>query len=453
MPAGGPSANPMLSAPLMPLMLRLSVPNFLAMGASFLVGIAETAYAGMLGTLPLAALALVFPMVMMLQMMSAGAMGGGVSSAIARALGAGDDERGQALVFHALTISICAGIAFTLVFLMFGRAIYGYLGGPQAPLREAMAYSNIIFAGALSVWLCNTLVSIIRGTGNMRVPGATMIAVCVLQIALGAVLGLGVGPVAGHGMAGIAAAQVSAYTCGTAFLGWFLFSGRTRLKPRLAGARLHRAMFNDILKVGALACISPLQNVATVMAFTAFISGAGAAALAGYGIGARLELLLIPATFAIGGACVPLVGMAIGAGDVARARQVAWMGGVLAGAITGSIGLAVAVFPNLWAGLFTRDPAVLDAAGTYLRLVGPIFFIFGFGHCTYFAAQGSGKILGPVLAGTFRLAIVIIGGWLLTRNDAPTWMLYALAAVAMAAYGVGVAVSVKLTPWGTPAKS
>lgn len=446
--APAPATNPILTAPLLPLLLRMSVPNFLAMGASFLVGIAETAYAGILGTMPLAGLALVFPMVMMLQMMSAGAMGGGVSSAIARALGAGDEARAQKLVLHALFISLCAGMAYTFIFLLFGRAIYSFLGGRAQSLDEAMAFSNIIFAGAISVWLCNTLVSIIRGAGNMKVPGATMIAVAAIQIILGAIFGLGAGPIPKLGMAGIAAAQVIAYAAGTIFLLWYLTSGRTRITPRLRGFGLERSMFFDILKVGAIACISPLQNVATVLAFTAFVSSAGAAALAGYGVGARLELLLIPATFAIGGACVPMVGMAIGAGHVDRARRVAWTGGILAGALTGTIGLIVAIFPDVWAGLFTRDADVLEAARAYLRLAGPVFFIFGFGHCTYFAAQGSGKILGPVLAGTLRLAIVLIGGWLLMRNVAPAWMLYALAAFAMAVYGIAVALFVKMTKWG-----
>lgn len=446
--APAPASNPILTAPLLPLLLRMSVPNFLAMGASFLVGIAETAYAGTLGTLPLAGLALVFPMVMMLQMMSAGAMGGGVSSAIARALGAGDEARAQKLVLHALFISLCAGIAYTVVFLLFGRAIYSFLGGRAQALEEAMAFSNIIFSGAIAVWLCNTLVSIIRGAGNMNVPGSTMIAVAAIQAILGAVFGLGAGPVPSFGMAGIAAAQVIAYAAGTAFLLWYLASGRTRITPRLHGFGLERAMFFDILKVGAIACISPLQNVATVMAFTAFVSSAGAAALAGYGVGARLELLLIPATFAIGGACVPMVGMAIGAGMVERARRVAWTGGLLAGALTGTIGLIVAIFPDLWAGLFTRDVEVLEAARAYLRMAGPVFFIFGFGHCTYFAAQGSGKILGPVLAGTLRLAIVLAGGWMLMSSTSPTWQYYVLAAFAMAVYGIAVALFVKATKWG-----
>lgn len=73
-------ANTMLTAPILPTLVRLSLPNMLAMMAMALVTIAETGYVGTLGTPSLAGLALVFPPVMLQQMMFGGAMGGGVSS-------------------------------------------------------------------------------------------------------------------------------------------------------------------------------------------------------------------------------------------------------------------------------------------------------------------------------------------------------------------------------------
>ena len=96
---------------------------------------------------------------------------------------------------------------------------------------------------------------------------------------------------------------------------------------------LTREMFFDILRVGALASFSPLQTVLTVLILTRLVAGFGTEALAGYGIGARLEFLLVPIAFAVGVACVPMVGMAIGARDVARARRVAWTGGGRGGAV------------------------------------------------------------------------------------------------------------------------
>ena len=75
-------------------------------------------------------------------------------------------------------------------------------------------------------------------------------------------------------------------------MGWYLFSGRARVVPKIRGLRIQWAMFFDILKVGAVACFSPLQSVLTISIFTHMLAGFGTEVLAGYGIGARLEFLL-----------------------------------------------------------------------------------------------------------------------------------------------------------------
>jgi MATE family, multidrug efflux pump len=187
--------------------------------------------------------------------------------------------------------------------------------------------------------------------------------------------------------------------------------------------------------------------VLTILIFTGLVARFGTQALAGYGIGARLEFLLVPIAFSIGVACVPMVGMAVGAGDIARARRVAWTGGGLAAAVLGAIGLVVALVPDAWSGLFTQDAAVLAAARAYLQWAGPGFAFFGLGLCLYFASQGAGRILGPVLTATVRLVLVIGVGWWLAAAGAPLWTLFALVAAAMATYGVLTAAAVYLTPW------
>ncbi|NOU07078.1 MAG: MATE family efflux transporter, partial [Hyphomicrobiaceae bacterium] len=112
--------NPLLNRPILPTLLRLSLPNMIALLATAFVAIAETSYVGVLGTTPLAALALVFPMVMLQQMLSSGAMGGGVSSAISRAIGAGQTDRAATLAMHATVIGGLAGVVFTVLFLVAG---------------------------------------------------------------------------------------------------------------------------------------------------------------------------------------------------------------------------------------------------------------------------------------------------------------------------------------------
>ena len=442
------TADRLLTAPILPTLLRLALPNTVAMAGSALVAVAETAYIGRLGTVPLAAIALAFPFTMLMQMTSAGAMGGSVSSAISRALGAGDQDRATTLAWHAAVIGLIGGIVFMLTMWAFGGAFFTFLGGRGAVLDEARAYANVLFAGAISIWLVNTLASIVRGTGDMKVPSGTLLAVALLQVVLGGTLGLGLGGVPQFGMRGVAAGQAIAYSCGALFLIWFLLGGRSRLDLARARFTLQRDMFLDIMKVGAIACFSPLQTVLTILVFTSIVTRFGTEALAGYGIGARLEFLLIPIAFAFGTASIPMVGMAIGAGLVARARRVAWTTGIVATFTVGAVGVVAAIQPTLWVSLFTRDPGVSAAAATYFAFAGPAFGFFGLGVALYFSSQGAARVLGPVLASTARLLIVGCGGWWLAMLQAPSWMLFALVGVAMAVFGLGTAASVRFSRWG-----
>jgi putative MATE family efflux protein len=440
-------ANGLLTSPILPTLLKLALPNVVAMVGTTLVAVAETSYIGRLGIEPLAAIALVFPFVMLTQMMSAGAMGGGVSSAISRALGAGDRERAATLALHAVMIGLLGGLFFTAMMLPFGRQFFMLLGGRDGVLEQALQYSQVLFTGAVSIWLVNTLASVLRGTGDMRLPSATLIGTAIVQIVVGGALGLGLIGLPQLGMRGVAAGQLVAFSLGAMFLGWILVSGRSRLTLDLRAFRFQRAMFLDILKVGAISCVAPLQSVLTILIFTRILAGYGTATLAGYGMGSRLEFLLTPISFAFGVASVPMVGMAIGAGMVARARKVAWTAGAASGLTIGLIGLIVAVEPVLWVSLFTSDPGVTAAAYSYFAFAGPAFGFFGLGTCLYFASQGAAKVGGPVLAGTGRLLLVALGGWWLVSIDAPVWTLFALVGAAMVLFGLGVAASVHLTRW------
>jgi putative MATE family efflux protein len=433
--------------PVLPVLLSLALPNMLAMVAAASVSVAETLYVGRLGREPLAAMAVVFPFVMLMQNLSSGAMGGGVSSAISRALGAGNEAAARSLALHATAIGLAAGLAFTALFLLAGPLFYTALGARGAVLGEALRYGNTLFCGSVLIWLANTFISILRGGGNTRLPSLAILATVAMQIALGAAFGLGVGPFPRWGMAGVAIGQVLAYGVCAAALAAHLVSARSRVRLGWRDITLQREPFMQILRVGLLACLSPLQTVLTVLVLTALIARLGVDALAGYGIGARLEFLLIPIAFGVGVATVPMVGMAIGRHDVARARRVAWVGGALSAGIVGAIGAMVCLWPGLWARQFTGEPGVIAVAEQYLRCAGPGYAFFGLGLTLFFASQGAGKVLGPVLGGTVRLAIVCLGGWGLVAGDAPAWAYFALVSLSMLAYGVFNAFIVWRADW------
>lgn len=391
-------------------LLRLSAPGIVLVAFQSAISIGDTYFVGRLGTDPLAGLALVFPLVMLLQMTSAGAMGGGVSSAIARSLGAGDPARARRLVVHALVIALGMAAAFTLLLLLFASPLYRLLGGKGDTLAQALAYSNVVFAGALAVWLANTLASVLRGSGDMVVPAAALIGAACIHVPLSGSLVLGLGPLPQLGIAGAAVAYVSTFTLAGIVMALFVFRRASALRPRRADLVLERRLFLDILHVGGLSVLNSFQTVLTAVVLTGFVGRFGPAALAGYGVGIRLELLQIPLVFAVGQALVVLVGTHVGAGQPARARSIAWTGTALAVGICLVIGGIAALFPLAWVGLFSADPAVLETGGHYLRIVAPFYPFFGASMALYFVSQGAGQMLRPVLAGTSRLVVVIIGG-------------------------------------------
>src|SRR5262245_39065638 len=196
--------------PVLPVLVSMALPNMLAMSAAAAVSIAETAYVGALGREALAAMAVVFPFAMLMQTLSGGAIGGAISSAISRALGAGDVDGAHALAWHATVICAVAGIGFALLFVLAGPVLYRLLGAHDAVLDEALRYSATLFVGAPAIWLCNALISVVRGSGDMRTPSLAILATTLLQVAIGASLGLGLGPFPRWGMTGGALGQVLA---------------------------------------------------------------------------------------------------------------------------------------------------------------------------------------------------------------------------------------------------
>ena len=447
-PPAPPVRNALVDGRILPTLLHLAWPNALAFTAGTCVVIAETSYIGRLGVESLAAMALVFPFVMLTMTMSGGAMGGGVASSIARALGAGDVDRASTLATHALLNAIGFGLVFMVLMLTFGPHLLEVMGGRGNVLAQAVGYVQIFFGGAVLPWLLNSLAGILRGTGNMKLPSAMFLNSAFCQIVLGGSLGLGLGPIPQFGMRGVAAGSLIAYTISISVMAWYMFSGRARVRPKIKGLRLQSAMFFDILKVGAVSCFSPIQSVLTISIFTHMLAVFGTAVLAGYGIGARLEFLLTSLSFSFGIASVPMIGMAIGGGNVARARRIAWTAGSMAFLSVGAIACIIAIFPDLWVNIFTRSESVLVASRQYLSTAAPWYAFIGLASSMYFSSQGAAKMIGPVLAQTARLVFIAAGGYWLTAQGASAQSFFVLAASSMVVLGSLSCLSVILTRWG-----
>ena len=445
-----PRTRLLLEAPIAPTLLRLGAPNVLVMLAQAGVGLMETYFVGNLGTDALAGMALVFPAVMLMQMTSAGAMGGGIASAIARALGARRRNDADALVLHALLIAAVFALAFMVTVVAGGRWLYTRMGGSGGALDAAMVYSNWVFGGALLVWLFNTLSAVIRGTGNMALPAYVTVAGAVLLLPLSPLLIFGWGPLPGLGIAGGAIALLLYYLAGSAVLAAYLWSPRSLLRPSLRGLQLRWALFADILRVGLVGTVSTVATNLAIGITTALVGAYGTAAIAGYGTASRLEYLLVPLVFGLGAPLVAMVGTCIGAGQRERALRATWIGAAIAFTMTEAIGLWAAAYPAAWLSLFNTEPAMIEAGSQYLRIVGPWYGFFGLGLVLYFASQGAGRLLWPVLGNIARLVVAVAGGWLALHGGYAIAGVFAAQAAAMVVYGIANAWAIAGGAWFGP---
>jgi putative MATE family efflux protein len=411
------------------------------------IGLVETYFIAKLGTDALAGLAIVFPVQMLFVMITAGAMGGGILSAVARSLGSGRQADADNLAWQATWIALALGAMTTAVLLAAGPALFAAMGGKGGSLSAALTYSNIVFLGAIPLWLYNSLAAVIRGTGNMWMPALVTLIGSVILIPLSPLLIFGFGPLPGYGIAGGATAVVAFYVVGSAVFVFYIWSGRGVLHPTVQPQGFRWSLSRGILKIGALSSIVSTSTNLTIATATALVGFYGPAAVAGFGTAVRLEYLLVPLVFGLGAPVASMVGTNIGAGQKRRALRIAWTGAAISGALTGVIGMAAAVFPHAWLSLF-GDDAIMNAVGAqYLQIVGPFYGFFGAGLSLYFAAQGAGRVGYAMGISLLRVAIAAIGGLVMVRLGAGTAGVFAALAAGLALYGVLNVVAVAAGVW------
>lgn len=434
----------LLTAPILPTLLKLAAPTVTVLVAQTAVNIAEAYYVGYLGTDALAGAALVFPIFMLMTMMSNGGFGSGVASSVARAIGAGRRDDADAALFHAIVLAIIAGGLFTLGTIPGGPALFRTLGGRDGALNAAITYSSYLFAGAIPVWIVNLQAAALRGSGNVKVPALVTLIGAIVTIPVSPLLIFGFGPVPSLGIGGAGIAFGLYYGAAMLFLLRYMSTGAAGLTLRIVPLRAK--IFGDMLKVGIPTAFNAVLTNLTVILVTGAVGLFGTSALAGYGIASRLDYVMIPLLFGISTATLTMVGVNMGAGQAARAQRIGWVSGAAGMIMTGAIGLLVAIFPTAWLNLFSHDAEVVNEGMTYLHIVAPAYAALGFGFVASFAVQGTGRALGP-LAGSFaRILIAAGGGWIAVASFGTGMAgLATMVTVSMVAYSA-ICMGIMLSP-------
>jgi Na+-driven multidrug efflux pump len=265
-----------------------------------------------------------------------------------------------------------------------------------------------------------------------------LVVVCggaIILIPLSALLIFGYAHFPAFGVRGGAFAILLYYLVGTLIFVFHLWGRNSVLRPSYTPPRLDLELIREILRVGGLSAIVSSTTNLTIAIITGFVAWAGVEVLAGYGAGARLEILLVPLSYGIGGPAGIMIGTNIGAGRIDRAVRVAWTTVLLAGLAAETVGLAAATWPDVWIAAFSTDPRVIAAGSDYLRTVGPMFGFFGVGYAMYCVGQGTGGMRWPVAGACMRATLAVLGGLICFRLGTGVHWIFLAVAIGMASFG------------------
>ena len=227
-----------------------------------------------------------------------------------------------------------------------------------------------------------------------------------------------------------------------------LMHSSSEVQLKLSLLYFEKELFKDIFNVAIPASLSPVFTVGTILILTGLVGQFGDSALAGYGIGSRIEFLMIPLVFGIGTAMTAMVGTNIGARKISRSERIGWVGGSLAGFFSGLIGLILFFTSTYWIGLFATDQATYLVTKQYIEIVGLCFGFQGLGLSLYFASQGASAMKWPIFATISRFVVAALGGWI-SINYFSTGIsgVFYSAAAAMTLFGLMLAISLKMGAW------
>ena len=391
---------------------RLALPILAGIGVQTLYNLTDMAFVGRLGGSAVAALTFSMPLVFLASGIAFG-LGHGATSAVARHLGAGDRPGAGHAAEHAILLALAVGLATAAAAIAFQLDLFRALGARDEPLRLATRYFGILAPGFVLVLLNGTFHAILAGEGDTRTPVA-------LQ-GSGTLLNIGLDPVfifaAGMGIRGAAVATVvSQSLVFLAFLVHLFVRRGSYVEFRFRAFRPSAATAAGLLRVGLPSSASMVLMAAGGMFYNRIVSAFGPDAVAGLGVGSRLDAVFFLPVIALATSMVTVVGMFFGAGRVDLIRS------TVRYALTRSVAFAVAIGVLFWifaprlAGLFTTEPVIVDVAVGYIRVTTWAFPFIAVGIVSGSVFRGLGSGLPGLVLTSLRVLLISVPlAWTLTR--------------------------------------
>lgn len=353
----------------------------------------------------------------------------GLAARVARATGARQPEAAAQAARDGLGAAAIVATLVGIALWLAGPSLIAFQGGTAAVQAEALGYLQALVLG-LGAWCAHDAAdAALRATGDTRTPVRAGLVAAVANFVLDPLFLFGWGPIPSFGVAGVGIATALSQT-GTALYLWSVVHRRGGIalgRPAFAGIR-------TTLRIGTPSAVLGAGFAAIYVFITPVVAGFGTAQLAAMAIGHRCESVVYLASVGYAGAAQALVGQALGAGDLARARAVAiraaWHGGLWAAACS----VVLVLGGGTLARFFTEDPAAIAAGAAYLAIVALSLAPQTVEQILTGAFEGAGDTLPPLLVGAIahgaRLPIVLVATGRLGFGVTAVWWTIAGCSVA-----------------------
>lgn len=389
------------TAPIPGLIREITIPVSIGMFFNTMYNVVDTWFGGLISTQAQAAMSLSLPVFFIIISIGSG-MGTGATALIGSALGAGKRAAARRYAVQGILFGACMSVILAAVGMAAAPWLFRLLGAGDAYFDLCLVYMNILFRGTLFFFLIYMLNAVLNAMGDTRTYRNFLIAGFLMNIGLDPWFiygGLGVPPM---GVAGIALATVVVQVIGTLYLARVVY--RTGMMPfkhiRDWVPRLES--FKEIAAQGLPAGMNVLTIAIGVFVITYFVGHYGKEAVAAYGIGMRVEQMVLLPVIGFHVTTLTLVAQNHGAGRYDRVaetvRKTTRYGGIMMAVGT----LVVWAGAETFMGIFSRDPAVVRIGASYLKIDAWVLYAYVVLFISVAALQGMKKPAFAVYIGVCR---------------------------------------------------
>ena len=400
------SSKRMGTEPIVPLLFRLSIPSIIAMAIQALYNVVDSIYVGRLGTDPLSALSLSFPLQMIIIAIAVGT-GVGTSSLISRLLGQGKRKQASNAAEHVILISLFYSVVMALIGYFLSDRLFVIFTNDPNLINLGTQYISIILMGSVALFFPMISNNILRGEGNTFVPMLVMIIGAVINIILDPFLIYGLWIFPRLGIQGAAIATVTARLLSGIFLIIMLFSDKNELKMNLKTFKFDFNVIFEIYRVGFPAMIMQFLASFMLAGMNRILGTFNSTAIAAAGIYFRLQSFVFMPVFGLNQGYMPIVGYNYGHNNPKRMMKTIKLAGLIAFVFTTAGFILFQSIPQLLISLFNSDPELIEIGTTALKRISIAFPIIGPAIIVSTTFQAMGKGL-PSLFFSFLRQIIIL---------------------------------------------